>query len=394
MGENFFLLLILLAFVAIFLREDFVLALVYLFVGVFAVGRWWSRRAMDGVRFTRTFPRRALFGEQVPVKLEIINTRWLPVVWLQFTDNLPIELNAPHASRYVVSLGAHERAQLKCTLQASKRGYYPIGPLRLRSGDLIGLAGEVYREGPAEYLTVYPKIILLSNLKLPSRSPIGTLRHTQPIYEDPSRVRGKRDYVAGDSLRSIDWKASAALGRLQVKQFEPSIALETAIFLNLNSQEYHYRGRIEATELAIVVAASIANWIVGRRQSVGLAVNGLDPVAADGRVQFLPPRKGRAQLIRLLDVLARIRSVEAEPLAEVVQRELARLTWGTTLVLITGTADDAVFETIFRARRLGLEVTLILIGTVVDSAAIRQRAKHFNIPLYEFSRERDLDVWR
>jgi hypothetical protein len=92
-------------------------------------------------------------------------------------------------------------------------------------------------------------------VRLPSRSPIGTLRHTQPIFEDPSRVRGKRDYTTGDSLRRVDWKATATTGRLQVKQFEPSIALETALFLNLNADEYLQRTRLDATELAIVIAA-------------------------------------------------------------------------------------------------------------------------------------------
>ena len=91
---------------------------------------------------------------------------------------------------------------------------------------------------------------------------------------------GKRDYTAGDSLRRIDWKSTAAVGRLQTKLFEPSIALETVLFLNLNSEEYHYKFRYDASELAIVVAASLANWIIGQKQSVGLVVNGSDPHSA------------------------------------------------------------------------------------------------------------------
>ena len=173
-------------------------------------------------------------------------------------------------------------------------------------------------------------------MKLPSRSPLGTLRHTQPIFEDPSRVRGKRDYMAGDSLRRVDWKATASTGRLQVKQFEPSIALETAIFLNLNADEYAPRTRLDATELAIVIAASLANWIVGKRQSVGLSVNGVDPIGTEDKAQALPPRKGRAHLTRILDVLARVRSAPPTPFAQLFQYEAARLPWGTTVILITG----------------------------------------------------------
>ncbi len=220
------------------------------------------------------------------------------------------------------------------------------------------------------------------------------LRHTQPIFEDPSRVRGKRDYVSGDSLRRIDWKATAALGRLQVKQFEPSIALETAIVLNLNRDEYDYHTRDEATELAIVIAASLANWIVAQRQAIGLYVNGTDPIRTNGAVQTLPPRKGRAQLTRLLDVLARVRVAETARLLLLLQREMPHLSWGTTLILITGTGDDELFDAILRARQAGLNVVLTLVGMVPTIAAIRQRAGHFGIPLYEFANERDLNVWR
>jgi uncharacterized protein (DUF58 family) len=175
---------------------------------------------------------------------------------------------------------------------------------------------------------------------LPSHSPLGTLRHTQPIFEDPTRVMGKRDYVSGDSLRRVDWKATAVSGRLQVKQFEPSIALETVIILNLNAAEYEVQSRYDASELSIVIAASIANWVAGKKQAVGMAVNGADPLSDERRPAPLPARKGRQHLMRLLDVLARIKLAEAgSPLPEMLRRESVRLPWGTTLVIITGMAS-------------------------------------------------------
>ncbi len=66
--SNFFLpFLILLSFVAVILRADFVLTLIYLFVGVFAVGRWWSRRALNSIAISREFNQRAFLYEKVEV---------------------------------------------------------------------------------------------------------------------------------------------------------------------------------------------------------------------------------------------------------------------------------------------------------------------------------------
>ncbi len=349
---------------------------------------------MRAVEYSRTFRRRAFLHEKVPVHVELVNLHWLPVPWLQLTESLPLELIVPNAYRNVTSLGPYERQRFMYTLHADRRGYYTIGPLHLRSGDLIGLNEELDTEGAPDYLIVYPKIIPLANMRLPSHSPLGTLRHTQPIFEDPTRVRGKRDYVAGDSLRRVDWKATAALGRLQVKQFEPSIALETAIFLNLNTEEYEQRTRLDATELAIVIAASVANWIINQRESAGLSVNGADPLGMEEKPQMLPPRKGRAHLTRMLDVLARIRPIPTVSFVQLLQREAPHLSWGTTVILITGSVDDTLFDEIFRARRVGLNVVLILCGTVKNLMEVQHRAEHFGIPVQHFARERDLDVWR
>ena len=61
------------AFFAIFLREDSVLTLVYFLVGVYALSRWWSRRALKAVEYKRTFQQRAFLYEKVPVQLEVVN---------------------------------------------------------------------------------------------------------------------------------------------------------------------------------------------------------------------------------------------------------------------------------------------------------------------------------
>ena len=82
------------------------------------------------------------------------------------------------------------------------------------------------------------------------------------------------------------------------------------------------------------------------------------------------------------------------PFAPLFQYEAARLPWGTTVILILGGIDEALFDELFRARRAGLNIVLILCGTVPNLAEMQHRAEHFGIPVQHFMRERDLDVWR
>jgi uncharacterized protein (DUF58 family) len=394
MGEYFFLFLTILFVVAVLVGEDFVLTLLYLFLGAYIVGRWWGQRSLRGVTVQRAFTRRAFLGEKIPVQLEVANTSLLPLAWLHVRESLPIELHSAGPFQQVATVGSKGRLHLEYLLECRKRGYYPIGPLDLSSGDVLGVAHTQRISFLPEYLTVYPRIVPLTSVKLPSHAPLGTLRHHQPVFEDPSRVLGKRDYVAGDSLRRIDWKSSATVGRLQVKLFEPSIALETAIFLNLNAFEYDLRSRFYASELAIVVAASLANWVTGARQSVGLVTNGADPLSDNQPPLPIPPRRGRAHLLRILENLARLQVAETFPIVQLLRQHSNNLSWGTTIILITNRIGDELFDALFQTRRSGLSAFLIQCGPTASYEQIRRKARYFGFPLYQVFDEKDLDLWR
>ena len=393
MAGTFLPLLLVLLLIASFMRGNFALTLIYLVVGALAAGIWWGRRALAQVELKRRFGGHAFLGEQVKIHLHLKNKGWLPVSWLELRETLPVALAGPNSFQTVINLGARAEAQFEYILQARRRGYYPIGPLSISTGDILGLSSSLQASMQAEALIVYPKIIAFTSMDIPSQSPQGTLRHTLPLFEDPTRVFGKRGYTSGDSLRRIDWKSSASSGQLQVKQFEPSIALETFIILNLNAEDYYYRTRIDSTELAIVIAASVSNWIVGKKQMTGLMVNGRDPLAADVRPQSIPPRKGKRHMMRLLETLARVEITNNSRLAPLIQRERYQLAWGTTLIVITGSASHELLDELYQARRSGQNAVMVLAGGNTSDGDARRRAKAFGIPVYSIASERDLNIW-
>jgi uncharacterized protein (DUF58 family) len=386
-------LLVVLLLIAAWMRGDFALTLIYLVVGGLAAGFWWSRRTLTQVKTRRHFNTHAFLGEKIKVDLHVQNASWLPIPWLELRETLPVALAGPHSFRSVIHLPAQGDAKFEYSMDASKRGYYSVGPLFISAGDILGLSDALQTETEAEHVVVYPRIVPFTSVDIPSRSPQGTMRHSMPLFEDPTRAFGKRGYVSGDSLRRIDWKASASTGRLQVKLFEPSIALETCIILNLNAEDYYYRSRIDSIELAIVIAASISNWIIEKKQMAGLTVNGRDPLTADGRPQPLSPRKGKQHLMHLLETLARADAIGDSPLVPLLQQQRYQLAWGTTLIVITGQAGDDVLNELHQARREGQNAILILAGRDGVDDAIRLRGKSLGIPVYFIATERDLQIW-
>ncbi len=394
MGDAFTFFLLVLIVLAALTQETFVVILLYLFVGAGLLGRLWVSRVMDRLIYTRKFEHKVFPGETVPVQLSVQNGSWLPAVWLRLQDYYPIDVAETTSFSQVISLGPREKTTLRYTLKAQKRGYYTIGPLHVSSGDLLGMSSERQSEGSPDYLTVYPRVIPLTTVKLPSQSPMGTLRHKQPLFEDPTRPMAKRNYQAGDSLRRIDWKATASTGRLQTKLFEPSIALETIIFLNLNLADYNPKTRFDATELSIVVSASLANWIISNRQSTGLITNGIDPLSSNSRPIPLQSHKGRSHMMRILDILARIRAADAEPFPTELRKHRVNFPWGTTLIVVTGSAEKELFDELLQSRRAGLNPVLILCGDHPNHRQAALQGKLYGIPSHIIWTEKDLDLWR
>ena len=164
--------------------------------------------------------------------------------------------------------------------------------------------------------------------------------------------------------------------------------------MDLNNQSYHYRSRIDSTELAVVIAASISNWIIEKGQTVGLYTNGEDPLAVDGKAQLLPSRNGRAHLIRVLETLARIQtSGDGDFFASQIQNHRVHLPWGTTLIIITGSVGDALLNELYQARRAGQNAIIIISGRGVGVKDIQTRAGYFGIPVIPIANENDLERW-
>ncbi len=389
----FVILLVALLVIASFLRGDFALTLIYLVLGALAAATWWSRRSMTQVHARRKFNNHAFLGEKIDINLHVENKGWLPIPWLELHETLPVALAGPNSFQSVIHLSPGAEANFDYSVDARKRGYYLIGPLSVSTGDILGLSAAVQAQSLPEPLVVYPRIVPFTSMEIPSRSPQGTLRHNLPLFEDPTRVFGKRGYHSGDSLRRIDWKASAASGRLQVKIFEPSIALETFIVLNLNAEDYYYRTRIDSVELAIVIAASVSNWIVSKKQMVGMMVNGRDPLAEDGLPQTISSHKGKRHLMRLLETLARVETIDQSEFVPRLQQQRYRLTWGTTLIVITGSLKDDLLDELYQARKSGQNPLVIVAGTDVSDEAVYRRAKILKIPTHNIAAERNLRIW-
>jgi len=109
-----------------------------------------------------------------------------------------------------------------------------------------------------------------------------------------------RDYVVGDDLRSVDWKASARRQRPQVRQFQTERNSEILLAVDCGRLMGNLVHGVTKLDLAIVPVLDLAAVAVQNGERVGL-------LTFDSEVLgFVPPRGGLRQLGNLTDHLAQL----------------------------------------------------------------------------------------
>lgn len=351
----------------------FLLALALL--GAAWLSRLWEKHCLSRLEYRRTFSRtRVSFGETIELVIEVVNRKPLPLAWLEIEDEIPRDLQPTrgqisptiHRSRsLLVNLLAprpYELIRRHYFIPALQRGEHLFGPVRLRSGDLFGSTTREETLYLVESVIVYPRLVDLTELGLPARQPLGNLRASSWLFEDPSRVAGAREYRPGDSMRRIHWAATARTQQLQVKVYEATTSHKLEIFLNLSADDDYWWGQTAeptALEPAITTAASVAVWALDRGYPVGLHTNGVH--RGNWAPVGLEPRADPDQRERILLALGRLQLITARPFGELVADEARRLPFGATVVLVSTVLGARVAEAAISLRARGHAVTILLV---------------------------------
>jgi len=374
----------LLAIVGLVAREGFAFLLGFIVLLSAGASYLWDRYSLARVEYRRSFtPRRAFHGETVTFTMEVTNRKALPLAWLEVVDELPQELvllkgrvipSVRQRRQHLVNLFSvrwYERVRRHFTVRCAARGYFPLGPARLRSGDIFGFTVRGVDVDRVDHLLVYPRVVPLDALGLPALHPIGDITVARPLYDDPTRITGTQPYVPTDPLRRIHWKATAKSQDLRSKQYEATTTHRLAVFLNLDTlgRYAEYRGFVRALlEMNILTAASIASWGIETGYLVGLYANGYLPQGL--RWIRIPPSSGNAHLAGMLEALAKVFPTPVMPVGDLMQLEAPALPWGTTAVVVTGVTDGPLAAGIARLRESGHAVVPILVGDEADAEAL------------------------
>ncbi len=296
---------------AAWFRQTAVVTLIGLTLATIAFSRLWSTLALRRVRCDRVLSARGLFtDEQLTITLRVSNQKPLPLPWLDVSQIVPPRLASSRADAAsldstlsrTVSMPWYSRFTWREQLRAGHRGWYSLPPVTVVSGDILGLYPRVSEMAGYDHVAVYPRIHPVRRLAIRRTDASGELLGHTSLQEDPTRMRGVRDYQPLDGLRRIHWKATARHQQLMVKVYEPSAVSRLALVLVADS--FDPAADEERFELAVSSMASVAHYCVEHQMQFGLLSNArLGDGSGHAR---LSAGSGDAQMMALLEQLARV----------------------------------------------------------------------------------------
>jgi uncharacterized protein (DUF58 family) len=341
---------------------------------------------------------RVVEGDEVELVLRL--NAETPVDRLDVKPVLPHGLELAGDEPAAFRLRAGEERVLALPLACHHFGGYRVGACVVRAFDRFGLTVDEARVEPALPLAVFPEAEHLQQLLRPVR--------TQPfVGNQVARTKGDgiefadiRPFVAGDRVRSINWRASARRQELHVNEHRPERNADVVLFLDSFAEARSADGG--TLDRAVRATATLAAYYLARRDRVGL-------VGFGGVVRWLTPSTGSRQLFRIVETL-----IQTEIRFSYVWSQLDRLPARTlppqSLVLaLTPLLDERAIDALADLRRRGYDLVIVEVSPVgyvpeprdaveglslrlwrVWRRALRYRYERLGVPVVEWHEGRQL----
>lgn len=244
----------------------------------------------------RVSQARVVERERVLVELSVTN-EGRGIERLVLEDRVPAGVSVTRgATTLFCALGEGSRATLRYEVSLLDLGEVHFGQCLARVQSLFALTERRIELVAPASVKMYPKLA-------PRHVLTGRAKALSFTGSAHSRLKGgrlefmnTRQHVYGDSLRDINWKASARLGKTLVNEWHAERGLECLLIVDLLGRDLPRVGSWSARDDVIACAYELSHALIRSGNRVGLQVLGDAPL----RVQ---PGYGPKHLRLLLDRL-------------------------------------------------------------------------------------------
>lgn len=330
-------------------------------LALFLVSLVYALRAFRGLAGHVSLPVEVPEGQPFPYHVKLSNRGSATQFLLRVAPRFAKPVSA--ATLPVFQLDAGQSVALDGTLTLPMRGAYSAAGLAVQS---VYPAGLIARE---QLLPAAGEIVVLP----------APLKHPFPVFpgfnqratwaETGSNARGEgsafygmREYVAGDAIRKIHWKATARQGRPMVIEDEEDRVNRYYVFVDLRESRRIGDGRTSNLEVSIRIAASLTLQLLKLNCPVRVHL-------LDAALSASPPGFTARDIPAAMRFLGRLGYTRDSDFTANVHRALPDVPPGSYLLFVLTGADPEMLELMQRLRRSNF--ALFCLFNLPDLAAVR-----------------------
>ncbi len=272
----------------------------------------------------------------------IVKNQGLGIGFVEIYDKLPPQARITKGSNYtLLYMRPWQEVSFEYSLKLPLRGHYHLGPVKLRVKDAFDLFYNEKSEESLHSFSVFPQIEVLEEQIIKSRAP-KLLSGAMPlnVIGAGTEFYSLREFVPGDSLRSVNWKALAKKGKMMVNETVREDVMDVILLVDAREVSAVGGGKDTPLEMSCRAAATYAKQLLDERNNVALMVYG-------ETVERVDLDRGEHHLFKILTSLSSARPKGNLKLEIVLKDTLPYIPSGSPIILFSSLDDDHTISEAF-----------------------------------------------
>jgi uncharacterized protein (DUF58 family) len=271
-------------------------------------------------------------------------------VLLELPAGLEVEVGANPSTLH---LGEGDEQALELRLRCARWGAFRLGRIHVRAHDRFAMFRHEAVIDARQPLKVYPTEEALRNLLRPFETQVFSGNHVARQKAEGIEFADIRQFVAGDRVRHVNWRATARRGELWVNEHHAERNADVVIFLDVFAEAR--RGERSTLDPALRAAASLAARYLRQRDRVGF-------VSFGGMLNWLLPATGARQLYRIVDAMLDTQIILSYAWQDLVVVPRRTLPPQALVLALTPLLDDRAATALLDLRARGFDLIVIEIS--------------------------------
>ena len=280
------------------------------------------------IRASRTIPELFTLGDENKVKIRLVSSYPFNLM-VQIIDEVPFQLQERNFE-LTTKLKGNDAVNFDYEFTPNERGEYHFGFVNVFIHSPLQLVKKRIKSGEPQVGKVFPSISQMKKYEILALARISTLDGVKKIRRIGHNYEFDqiKDYVVGDDIRAINWKATGKRNQLMVNQYQDERSQAVYVFIDKSRSMEMRFNNMRYLDYAINSALVMLNIALKKYDKAGLMTFS-DKIGAS-----LKADRSKLQLKRILEQLYREKPSEKEANYDLMMRITRKMLNGRSLILL------------------------------------------------------------